>query len=417
MTLSTRLLTGLENTFRSLATPNFRLWSGGALIANIGIWMQRTAQDWLVLTQLTHKNATAVGIVMALQFGPQLLLMPLAGFAADHFDRRLFLIVTQSIMGALALGLGVLTLAGLVQLWHVYLFAFLLGCVTAIDAPARQVFVVDLVGESDITNAVALTSTSFHAARMIGPAIAGLLIAAVGSGWVFIINACAYAVAFGTLMLLHVEDPRRRAGPLPMRGSFAEGLRYVEKRDDLKAALAMLFIVSTFGFNFPIFISTMCVTAFHAGADQFGYLSSLFAGGSVLGSLFVAGRVKHTVGFLGAGAAAFAAGCALAALMPRYGYFGVALALTGIAAQIFSTSTTSLVQLATEPIMRGRVMAILLAIAVGGTPIGAPIIGWVADHFGPRLALGVAVLAGLAAAAVALRYLAKSGALAPRPQD
>src|SRR5579872_2224764 len=177
MTLTTRLLTGLENTFASLSSPEFRLWSAGASIANIGIWMQRTAQDWLVLTHLTQKNATAVGIVMALQFGPQLLLMPIAGFAADRFDRRIFLIVTQSIMGALALGLGILTLAGVVQLWHVYLFAFLLGCVTAIDAPARQVFVVDLVGESGIANAVALTSTSFHAARMIGPAIAGLLIA------------------------------------------------------------------------------------------------------------------------------------------------------------------------------------------------------------------------------------------------
>ena len=175
--------------FRSLGTFNYRVWSSGALVSNIGSWMQRTAQDWLVLTQLTHNNATAVGVVMSLQFGPQLLMLPLTGFAADHLDRRKLVIATQAIMGALALGLGILTVTGIVRLWHVYLFAFLLGCVAAFDSPARQTFVSELVGEDNLSNAVALNSASFNVARTIGPAVAGILIAAVGTGWVFLIRS------------------------------------------------------------------------------------------------------------------------------------------------------------------------------------------------------------------------------------
>jgi MFS family permease len=172
----------LKGTFRSLQNLNYRIWAIGALVSNIGSWMQRTAQDWIVLTELTHRNATAVGIVMGLQFGPQILLLPLSGFAADHLDRRKVLFCTQAAMGLLALGLGLLTVTGVVRLWHVYVFAFLLGCASAFDSPARQTFVAELVEERDLPNAVALNSTSFNAARMIGPAIAGGLIAGVGSG-------------------------------------------------------------------------------------------------------------------------------------------------------------------------------------------------------------------------------------------
>src|SRR5580693_5516607 len=184
--------------------------------------MQRTAQDWIVLTQLTHDNAAAVGVVMALQFGPQVLLLPLTGFAADHLDRRKLLFATQAAMGLLALGLGTLTIAGLVQLWHVYGFAFLLGCVAAFDAPARQTFVSDLVIEADLSNAVALNSTSFNAARMIGPSIAGVLIASVGSGWVFLINAASFAAVLCSLSLLRLEELHRTDRALRTRGSLAE---------------------------------------------------------------------------------------------------------------------------------------------------------------------------------------------------
>src|SRR6202022_2926919 len=189
-------------TFRSLKGFNYRLWAGGAIVSNVGTWMQGIAQGWLVLTQLTHNNATAMGVVMALQFGPHLLLLPLTGFAADHFDRRKLLIATQAAMGALAFGLGILTITGLVQLWHVYVFAFLLGCVTAFDSPARHTFVSELGGEADLSNAVALTYTSFNAARMIGPAITGVLIASLGSGWVFVINAASFVAVLCALRLI-----------------------------------------------------------------------------------------------------------------------------------------------------------------------------------------------------------------------
>lgn len=395
------------NTFRSLKNPNYRIWAGGALVSNVGTWMQRTAQDWLVLSELTQHNASAVGIVMALQFGPQLLLLPLTGMAADLLDRRKLLLFTQAAMGLLALGLGLLCISGRVELWHVYVFAFLLGCVTAFDAPVRQTFVSEIVSEEDLGNAVALNSTSFNAARMLGPAVAGLLISSVGTGWVFIINAFSFAGVIGSLLLLRTALLRRAPRLKVMRGSLVEGFRYVSGRPDLVSVLLMLFLIGTFGLNFPIFLSTMSVTAFHAGASQYGVLSSIMACGSVAGALMAAGRDKPRLALLLGAAALFGFGCALAAVMPNYWLFGIMLVIIGIAAQTFTTTVNSAVQLSTAPAMRGRVMAIVLAISAGGTPLGAPIVGWVADVFGPRWALGIGALSGFAAAAVGVRYLVK----------
>ena len=394
-------------TFRSLRSFNYRVWAAGALVSNVGTWMQRTAQDWIVPTQLTHHNATAVGIVMALQYGPHLLLLPLTGFAADHFDRRRILMTTQAALGALALGLGILTVGGLVQLWHVYIFAFLLGCVTAFDSPANQTFVSELVGEADLSNAVGLNSTSFNAARMIGPAVAGILIASVGSGWVFLLNAASFLAVLCALGFLRVEELHRGARAVPTPGSFAEGFRYVWGRRDLRTILLMLFLIGTFGLNFPIFISTMAVTVFHAGAGEYGLLTSTLAVGTITGSLLAARRAKPRIELLFAGSATFGCGCVLAAIAPNYWLFGAALAVIGVAALTFTNSTNSLLQLSTDPVMRGRVMAIRLAIALGGTPIGAPIVGWVADTCGPRWALGVGAASGFSAATVVIIYLAK----------
>jgi len=403
-----------KGTFRSLKGFNFRTWAFGAIVSNVGTWMQRTAQDWLVLTQLTHDNAAAVGVVMALQFGPQVLLLPLTGFAADHLDRRKLLFATQTSMGALALGLGLLTISGFVQLWPVYVFAFLLGCVTAFDAPARQTFVSDLVVEADLSNAVALNSTSFNGARMIGPAIAGVLIARVGTGWVFLVNAASFAAVLCSLSLLRVAELHVRSRALRRGGSLADGFRYVWNRPDLRAVFLMLFLIGTFGLNFPIFISTMSVTVFHGGPGQYGLLTSTMAIGSVGGALLAARQARPRIVRLLAGAACFGLGLALAAIMPTYGLFGLALVLVGVSAQTFTTTMNGAVQLSTEPAMRGRVMAILLAIALGGTPIGAPIVGWVADTFGPRWAIGVGASAGFAAAIVGVHYLARYGHLRVR---
>ncbi len=398
-------------TFRSLRRFNYRTWAMGAVVSNVGTWMQRTAQDWLVLTSLTSHNATAVGVVMALQFGPQLLFLPLSGYAADHLDRRKLLMTTQAAMGALALGLGLLTLSEMVELWHVYVFAFLLGTVAAFDAPARQTFVSDLVPEEDLPNAVALNSTSFNAARLVGPGVAGALIAGVGTGWVFVINSASFAAVLLSLSLLRRHELRGAgSGPRP-RGKLLDGFRYVWRRPDLRSVLFMLFLVGTFGLNFPIFISTMSVTVFHVGAHEFGWLTSIMAVGSVAGALASARREQPRLELLLAGAAVFGVGCALAALMPGYWSFAAMLVVVGVAAQTFTTSVNATVQLSTEPAMRGRVLAILLAIALGGTPLGAPVVGYVADRFGARWALGVAAVAGLAAALVGVFFWVKHGQL------
>jgi MFS family permease len=399
--------TSSVGTFRSLRGFNYRAWAMGAIVSNVGTWMQRTAQDWIVLTELTHRNATAVGIVMSLQFGPQVLMLPWTGYAADHFDRRKLLFATQAFMGLFALVLGLLCVTGLVQLWHVYVLAFLLGCATAFDAPARHTFMADLVGDADLPNAVGLNSTSFNAARMIGPAVAGVLIAAVGSGWVFLINAASFVAVLCSLMVLRAGELHVKPRPARAPGSFVEGFRYVRKRRDLRAILLMLFLFGTLGLNFPIFISTMSVSVFHKGAGQYGLSSSIMAIGSVTGALLSARRAKPHITLLFLVAAAFGLGLALAALMPTYALFCAALVLIGVSAQSFTTTAISTVQLATEPAMRGRVMAILLAITLGGTPLGAPVVGWVADSFGPRWALGVGAAGGLSAALVGLHYLVK----------
>ncbi|PMS15668.1 MFS transporter [Trinickia dabaoshanensis] len=391
--------------FRSLRNVNYRIWAVGALVSNVGTWMQRTAQDWLVLTQLTHHNAAAVGTVMALQFGPQLLLLPWTGFAADHYNQRKLLMATQAALGVLALVLGFLTVTRIVQLWHVYVFAFLSGCAAAFDAPVRQTFVAELVGDADLPNAVALNSTSFNAARMIGPAVAGLVIASIGTGWAFVVNGASFVAVLVSLFLLRVSALKANPRARRTKGSLTEGLRYVWARPDLKAILVMLFLIGTFGLNFPIFISTMAVSVFHTDARGYGLLSSIMAVGTMSGALLAARRDRPRFMSLLIGAAIFGIGCALAAIAPGYRLFAGALVVIGVAALTFTTATNSLMQLTTEPAMRGRVMALRVAIALGCTPLGAPVVGWVADHLGPRWALGVGAASGFAAAMVAIHAM------------
>ncbi|QDZ15726.1 MFS transporter [Humibacter ginsenosidimutans] len=393
--------------FRSLSSLNYRIWFAGALVSNVGTWMQRTAQDWIVLTQLTKGDALAVGIVMALQFGPQLVLLPVTGWAADRFDRRKLLMATQGAMGLLGLGLGILTITGAVQLWHVYLFALLLGIVAAFDSPARQTFVGDLVGTSLLGNAVALNSASFNAARLLGPAVAGLLTAAVGAGWVFLINAVSFIAVLASLTLMRRDQLNHTKRASRSRGGMIGGFRYVKGRPDLISIFIMVFVVGTFGLNFPIFVASMASTVFHKGAGEYGLLSSVMAVGSVLGALLAARRERPRAQLLAVAATIFGIGSLGAALAPDYWLFGAALAVVGVASQTFNTTANGVVQLSTDPAVRGRVMAIYMAIFMGGTPIGAPIVGWVADAYGPRWALVVGAASGFVAAAVGVFYMVR----------
>ncbi len=402
-----------RGTFRSLRGFNYRTWAIGSLLSNIGTWMQRVAQDWLVLTQLTQHDAAAVGVVTSLQFAPQVLLLPLTGFAADHLDRRKLLMVTQASMGALALGLGLLSVGGVVRLWEVYVFAGLLGCVTAFDSPARHAFISELVGEADLSNAVALNSTSFNGARMVGPAVAGVVIAAVGSGWAFMINAASFGAVLVSLGFIRVTEIHAGAHTEHAPGRLLDGFLYFWRRPDLRTILAMLFLIGTFGLSFPIYISTMSVIVFHAGADQYGLLTSMMAVGSVAGALLSARRERPRIGLLFAGSLVFGIGFALAAVMPSFWLFGATLVMIGVSAQTFTTTAISAVQLSTEPAMRGRVMAIVLAVALGGLALGAPFVGWIANRFGPRAGLGVAAAAGFAAALVGVYYLTRYPELTP----
>jgi MFS family permease len=400
------MMNPLAHTFRSLRSFNFRLWTAGALVSNIGTWMQRVAQDWLVLTQLTRHNASALGIVVGLQFAPQLLLLPWTGSAADRLNQRRLLMFTQATMGVLAAALGILTIAGVIRLWQVYAFAFLFGCAAALDAPVRQTFVAEMVGDGDLSNAVALNSASFTAAQMIGPAVAGLLIAKTGIGWAFLLNGLSFGAVLISMYCFRLSELHRSVRAHPRTSGFVDGLRYVWRRRDLRAILVMLFLIGTFGLNFPIFIATMAVNVFRCDARAFGLLSSIMAAGTISGALLAARQEKAGFASLLAGAGVFGVGSTLAGLAPGYWWFAAALVIVGAAALTFTNGTNTLMQLSTEPAMRGRVMALRVGIGLGGMALGAPIVGWVANHFGPRWSLGTGAAAGFAAALVAVLALA-----------
>lgn len=397
----------VKGVFRSLNGFNFRLWSAGALVSNVGTWMQRVAQDWLVLTQLTHHDASALGIVMALQFAPQLILLPWTGSAADRLNQRKLLMATQATMGGLALLLGFITVASVVSLWHVYVFAFLSGAAAAVDAPVRQTFVAEMVGDEDLHNAVALNSTSITAAQMIGPAVAGIVIAKVGIGWAFLLNGFSFGAVLLSLSFFRVSELRHSTRADRGASGFREGLSYVWRRNDLRPILIMLLLIGSCGFNFPLFISTMAVDVFHSDSRGFSLLSSIMAVGTLTGALFAAGRKKPGIASLLVGAAIFGLGCALCAIAPSYWWFAAALALSGAAVMIFVNATNSLIQLSVVPSMRGRVMALRVGVGLGGMTVVAPIVGWIAKNFGPRCSLAVAALAGLTGALVAVFSLAR----------
>ena len=396
------------STFRSLGILNYRIWFFGALISNIGTWMQRTAQDWLVFDHLTAHDAGAMGITLALQLGPQLFLAPWAGLLADRYSRRKLLLLTLVAMALLSTGLGVLVLLGIAELWHVYLFALLLGIVTALDAPVRQTFVSELVTDDYLPNAVALNSASFNVARMIGPAVSGVLTVVVGPGWVFLINTVSFVAMLWALKLIPAASLRIQPRAAAGKGRIREGLRYVRNRPDIQVVLVAIFIVGTFGLNFPLFIAAMVGTQFGMDAGAFGALNSVMAIGSVTGVLLAARRGRPRLRLIFGAAGGFGVASTLAALAPNAVLFGLALVPCGLFALTLITSANGYVQSTTEAVMRGRVMSLYMAIFMGGTPIGAPLVGLVANVGGPRWAVGVAAVAGVSTAVVGLLWIIRA---------
>jgi MFS family permease len=395
--------------FRSFANINYRIWFAGALVSNVGGWMQATAQDWVVLTELTDNDATAMGVTMALQFGPPLVLVSLTGWVADRFDRRHILFATQTALLGLAIAVGVLLLNDVMTLPMMFAFALGFGVVNAFDAPARQAFVSDMVSTGDTSNAVALNSASFNLARMIGPAVGGLLIVAIGSGWVFIVNAATFLAMILALSMLRTGllAPRLKSRS---RGGLAAGFRYVWGRSDLRVVFVTVFLIGAFGMNFPIFASTMALE-FGAGADGYGVLSSVLAIGSLIGALLAARRDRARVRVVIMAAGGFGIAAFVSSAMPTYASYAVTLTFTGFMIVTLLTTANGYVQITTEPALRGRVLALYMAVIMGSTPVGAPIAGWVADAFGPRAAIMLGGTAGFVACAIGVIWVATSGRL------
>jgi MFS family permease len=404
--------------FRALSNRNYRLYAAGGVVSNTGTWMQRVAQDWLVL-QLTG-NGSAIGITTGLQFLPILLLSPYAGLIADRFPKRRLLQVTQVMMAGPSLLLGVLALTGVVQPWHVYALALMFGVGTAFDGPARQSFVNEIVGPDNLTNAIGLNSASFNVARILGPGAAGFLIAALGggvtaTGWVIAINGLSYGAVVVALQRLRAGELMTPQLAARGKGMVRDGLRYVRGRADLMLVLAIAFFAGTFGFNFQLTSALMATHVFHKGAGEYGILGTTMAVGSLAGALLAARRARPRHRLVVGGAVAFGVAEILAGVLPSYLAFLLWTPVIGVFAITMANTANATVQLSVAPEMRGRVMALYMMIFMGGTPLGAPIIGWVGDVFGARWTLiggGAATVLGTLVAA--LIFSRSTGLIGPR---
>lgn len=394
--------------FASLSIRNYRLFWTGGFVSNIGTWMARIAQDWLVLTILTDNSAIALGIVTGLQFLPTAVLAPYAGTLADRFDKRRVLMATQLGLALTGAALAVLVIGGWVTLWQVYLLAALQGAAAAFDAPARQAFAPEMVPEHLIGNSVGLNTTSFHAARLVGPAAAGLTIAWWGVGPAMLVNAFSFVAVLVALLAMDAGalTPAPRA---ERSGGLREGLAYVRNRPDIMLVMFVVFMLGTFGLNFQLTNSVMATEMFKVGPEEFGFMSSVMAVGSLAAGLVAARRSEVPLRLIVGALGAFTVTLGLLALAPGYWTYLALLLPAGLTSLTVLTAANTSVQLATDPVMRGRVMALYMAIFLGGTPIGAPVLGWVGDVWGPRATLAIGALAcGLAVVTVTLYLLRRN---------
>ncbi len=377
-------------TFAALAVPNYRRYFYGQSISLIGTWMQMTAQAWLVLT-LTH-SSTALGGVVALQTLPVLLLAPYGGVIADRVDKRRMMVALQIAMGVQALVLGVLTVAGLVEVWQICILAALLGVNNAFENPARQSFMLELVGPEHLRNAVSLNSVMVNVARAVGPAIGGILIATVGTGVCFLFNAASFVPVVASLVTMNSLELRPTPPTPRTKGQLREGFRYVRSRRDLAVPLMMMAAVGCLTYEFQVTLPVMASRALHAGATGYGFMTAAMGLGAVAGGLVVAARGRTGLGPLTAAVAAFGAAMTFAALAPTLGFELVALGFAGGASIAFMSMSNSTLQLTAEPSMRGRVMALWFAAFQGSTPIGGPIVGVVMAVLGARAGLGLGAI-------------------------
>ena len=369
--------------WRSFRHRNYRILFPANTVSNIGSWAQRIAQDWLVL-ELTNNNGTYLGLVTAVQFAPVLLFSLHGGAMADRIDKRKVLIATNVIGGAASIGLGLLVISDVVQLWHVFVLAGVLGIATAIDAPVRQAFTSELVGHDDLPNAVSLNSANFNGGRLIGPAVSGLLIAAFGTGPSFLINGASYF--FVILALLRIDAKRLfHQNQEKSLGNIREGIAYAKARPDIYVVMIMVFALATFGLNFQIFNALMATQEFGLGPASFGLMGTFIAIGSLTGAIGSARLERfRTTRFVIVGGMLFSISIMVLSVLPNYTTYIVWLPICGVTALTTLVSANSIVQTSTDQAIRGRVMGLYLLIFMGGTPFGSPLIGLATDYIGIR---------------------------------
>ncbi len=399
-----------SQTFSSLKIRNYRIFASANLLAVIAVWMQRVAQDWMVLE--LSGSVTAVGITVFMQFIPSLLLMPLGGILADRYSKRRILIISQSAAGVLAAVMALLALTGRLEVWHIYVIAFVLGLVVVADQPARQVFVNELVGPRQLRNAISLNSSIFQLGGMIGPAVSGVLIMAVGGGWAFAVNAVACAVTVVSLFLIRTDELVKMPPVKRAKGQLMEGVRYALGKPTIFFPAAMAAVFAVFGLSLAVLMAAYANTVFDAGAGGYGLLNTLVALGA-LGGALASTRIA-TLRLRGVMAAAGAYGVVLmlASFAPSMATFGAVMVVAGFASLLFLTSANQLVQMSTNVLIRGRVMSLYIMVLIGGQALGGPLMGWLAEHWGVQ---GATLVAGgmpaLAAVVIGL-VLAKRGQLA-----
>lgn len=401
----------MSRTFESLTVANYRLWFAGALVSNVGTWMQRIAQDWLVLTVLTHDSGVAIGITTGLQFLPFLLLSPFTGVLADRLDHRRLLIATQVVAGALSIGLGVIVVLDAAQLWHVYAFALALGIVAAFDSPARQTIAGDLVPKAKLANAVALNSASFNAARLVGPGVAGLLIGWLGPGWVIIANGMTFGATIIALVAMKTENFHHQERAPRSPGQILDGMRYMRGRRDLVVISVVVGVASAFALNFQMTAAMMARIAFDEGPEIYGVLGTILAIGSLSGALLAARRRNPSARLVVKSAAAMGVSMIAMALAPGVWWYAAASIPVGFFALTMLTAANAAMQTTTPAPMRGRVMSLYMMVFMGATPIGAPFVGWVGEALSPRIALGLGSFACLAVVAAVLTRAVVRGRL------